>query len=254
MARIYIESLSREYKKKLKNRELTREEVNGIFLTVADNYKRRKKSFMAVSIMLAVIMGLMVVMTLMYKPEGEGLDGNGVLFIIWLQLLFYIVIMFILYYLGMAKVPLQFSSCLKKGYPQLVNEYGFKAIREYAKKAKDENTNPMNEEVNDLSIEEVKRNIDNLACILKIEDTFNLSNYADLIVVGFLEGRICRGDKVYILTGSNGNYIESEIAAIEIGPRQQVNEAANRHVALGIKNGRGMGIKKGMIVFKRATY
>ena len=73
----------------------------------------------------------------------------------------------------------------------------------------------MNEEVNDLSIEEVKRNIDNLACILKIEDTFNLSNYADLIVIGFLEGRICRGDKVYILTGSNGNYIESEIVAMK---------------------------------------
>lgn len=140
----------------------------------------------------------------------------------------------------------------EKGYPHLVSDYGFNAIRNYKKTTNNEMKIAREEIDSDISIDEVKRTIDNLACVYKIEDTFKLSNSADLVVVGFLEGLIRNGDIVYVISGNNGKYTQCQIVGIEIG-RQRVNQAANAFVALCIRNGGALGIQKGMVLFKRTS-
>ena len=81
----------------------------------------------------------------------------------------------LMYYFAMARVPLQFTRCLKIGYPDLASIYGFKAIRQYARKSEHEVS------------EEISKQYP--SCVLRIEDTFSFNNSNDLVVVGNLQGK-----------------------------------------------------------------
>lgn len=232
MARIYVESLSKEYKKKLKNAELTQQEIRGAFEYLATKYYEKKKTLKITAIVMPITFGSMLLIAIIQSLRMGNLDTKVILA---LTLMFVIVGGIIVpgaVYLGISKVPMEFSRYLNKGYPHLVNQYGFKAIKEYAKNLNDE----------------TKRNYD--ACFLRIEDTFELINSDDLVVVGYLKGVIQSGNVVYIGFEVNDNCVKTQVVGIEIGYNQPANQAANRNVALRIKDGKKIGIHKGMVIFR----
>lgn len=130
MGVIYIEGLTNEYKKKIKKRELPLKLIDSIFHSIRDTYHKRKKAMLHVSIMVIAIFLIMDVMVALnqLKTNGLGMDfilGNLVLFPI-------VIIVFVLalcYFLCVSRIPRQFNKCLKIGYPELIDQYGYDAIK-----------------------------------------------------------------------------------------------------------------------------
>jgi len=238
---VYFESLSSEYKKKLKKRELTRAEVKSLFQYLAIKYKERKRRFEIFTVIFLALCVAFSSMSLIHTARQGKFDIEMGVFLVSIWVLISIISFPLMYYFAMARVPLQFTRCLKIGYPDLASIYGFKAIRQYARKSEHEVS------------EEISKQYP--SCVLRIEDTFSFNNSNDLVVVGNLQGKIQRGDVVYVSLEYENYSIETqiiaiEIIAIEIAYNTPANEAVNRKVALRIKEGRKYGVKKGMMVYK----
>ena len=141
----------------------------------------------------------------------------------------------------MAKVPMQFSGCLKTGYPELTNKYNFEAIRNYT----NEDTNEYARKSSSTTSEIQSSNI------LIIEDAFNLVKNNDIVVVGYLQGTMRADDVINNASEKEeeDTYITTKIVSIETTPQRPAKEASNCNVGLRIKDGKSYNIKKGMVIF-----
>lgn len=242
MARIYYESLSREYKKKLKKRELPEKTVKSLFITIAKRYNEKKKAMKLAYIICTGSFLLVGSMGFIKLTQDEGLKLSSFGLFVALPLLSLIFILGLTYYLGVAKVPMEYTRALKRGYPELVDKYSFKAIRNY-------NDREANEYATKSSETPPKIHSSNA---LVIEDTFNLLRSTDIVVVGYLQGTMAAGDMINIASEKQqeGNYIKTKIVSIEVPSQKAAIEASNCNVALRIKDGKGYNIKKGMVIFK----
>ncbi|PJI07825.1 MULTISPECIES: hypothetical protein [Clostridium] len=125
MGVLYIEGLSDEYKKKIKKRELSLKSIDSIFHSIKDTYHQRKKGMLCASIMLTAIFLIMDVMTALNELKTNQLNMSTLVFPI-------VIIPFILalcYFLCVSRIPRQFNKCLKIGYPELMDQYGYDAIK-----------------------------------------------------------------------------------------------------------------------------
>lgn len=242
MTSIYYESLSREYKKKLKKRELPEESVKSLFISIARRYNEKKKGMKLASVICISSFLLLGIMWVVKKIQDGDLNISLFGFSIILPLLILLFILVLTYYLAMAKVPMQFFSCLKRGYPELAEKYNFEAIRNYI----DEETNEYATKSSENPPEIQSSNS------LVIEDTFDLGRSTDIVVVGYLEGTMVAGDAINIASENvqEENYIKTKIVSIEVACQEPAKEASNCNVALRIKDGKGYNIKKGMVIFK----
>lgn len=130
MAVLYTESLSDECKNKLKNRQMSQESIDHIFHLIKDIYHKRKKAMLHMSIMITAMFLIMDVMVAYNKIKTSKLDMNFTLKVLVLFPIIIIpLILGICYYICLARVPRQFSKCLKIGYPELIDQYGYDAIK-----------------------------------------------------------------------------------------------------------------------------
>ena len=119
------EKLPRYTLKSIKSGGYTKEELDIICKIVKDDYTRYKKGFKAAAVMLFFINSLILLM--------EFYQGLPVEFLIDTLILFTVIytVMFILIYVQKVnKIRKTFLKAVKKGYPELYNEYEDK-LHEY---------------------------------------------------------------------------------------------------------------------------
>lgn len=112
------EKLPRYTLKSIKSGGYTKEELDIICKIVKDDYTRYKKGFKAAAVMLFFINSLILLM--------EFYQGLPVEFLIDTLILFTVIytVMFILIYVQKVnKIRKTFLKAVKKGYPELYNEY-----------------------------------------------------------------------------------------------------------------------------------
>ena len=112
------EKLPRYTLKSIKSGGYTKEELDIICKLVKDDYTRYKKGFKAAAVMLFFINSLILLM--------EFYQGLPVEFLIDTLILFTVIytVMFILIYVQKVnKIRKTFLKAVKKGYPELYNEY-----------------------------------------------------------------------------------------------------------------------------------
>lgn len=232
MARIYIESLNAEYREKLCARKLTRETIDSLASSVSRKYQQKKQAFKRVMVFMMAATVLMAFMMLL-SPNAGGGSMKAIVFSLAAVLVMEILILAAVYHGVVTKVPRQFAQCLRKGYPELEMEYGYKQI--------------IGGSLAD------KKNPQQFDFSLKIEDVFRLKNSEDVVVVGFAHGLIARGNSVFILNkdASSPKRAGAVVAAIEKGNWEPAMQAADCNVALRIQKGAEFILTPGMYIYRQ---
>ncbi len=87
--------------------------------------------------------------------------------------------------------------------------------------------------------------------LLGVLDVFQITDSADLVVVGMLRGTLSVGERVNISNpgDDDGLVFATTVAMIENGPQSQVKTASNCQVALRLENGKQHPFKIGSVVY-----
>ena len=231
MARIYIESLEEEYRKKLCERKLTRETIDSLAGSISKKYLLQRRALKRVAVLLAVVTILMAAMSF-FSPAARSGNMGAIVFSFAFVIVLEILILAGTYYVIVTRVPRQFSQCLQKGYPELMMEYGY-------------------EQILSGSLAE-RQGTRQLPLSLRIEDTFKLKNSEDIVVVGFVHGLIERGNPVMIVDRNDPSKepAVAVVRAIEKADRKAVAQAADCNVALRIQKGAQLGLVPGMYLYR----
>lgn len=228
MARVYIESLAKEYRDKLKNRELSKASIETLFNSISEKYHLRRTRVLYFLIILCVLVLFMNASTLMMIQKPITLQM--VCYIVLMPSVAVIAIIFLVYYICVTRVPKQFSKCLGIGYPELVMQYGYEAIK-HAKGKPVAGNHPR--------------------FVLSVQDTFHLKDSNDLVVVGRAQGTIACGMEVFLSETADRTSTQHKvrITGIETGPGKAAKEAADCHVALRVEKGNFYEIKVGSVLY-----
>ena len=144
------------------------------------------------------------------------------------------VLILVLAYVAVCRVPRQFSKCLKAGYPELVIKYGY-------------------EQIVSGSLAEPKPSRQ-LPFSMGIEDIFRLQDSDDIVVVGFVHGLIRKGNAVHIIDKNDPSkgHAVTVVSAIELTNKKKVLEAADCMAALRLKDGTkiNMNLVPGMYLYR----
>ena len=112
------EKLPRYTLKSIKSGGYTKEELDIICKIVKDDYTRYKKGFKAAAVMLFFINSLILLMELYQGLPVEFLIDTLILFTV-----IYTVMFILIYVQKVNKIRKTFLKAVKKGYPELYNEY-----------------------------------------------------------------------------------------------------------------------------------
>lgn len=229
MARIHIESLSKEYRDKLKNRELSKASIESLFYSISEKYYLRRTKSLYLVIILCVLALFMNISTLLMTKQEINLPF--IFFVVLLPSIAISGIVFFVYHIAVLRVPKQFAKCLEIGYPELVMQYGYEAIKNAKKTSKPSNQPRF---------------------VLSVQDTFHLKDCNDLVVVGFAQGIISYGTEVFLseTMDRTAEQHKVRITAIETGPGKSVKEASDCHVALRVAKGNFYNIKEGSVLYR----
>lgn len=128
--KIYVESLPKEYREKLRERKLTREAVDRLAGQVSEKYLLKKRAFKRAVLICAVSSIVLFVLTLItaFKSGGCGGSITAILFSCMSVAVMEILILAGVYYGAVTRTPRQFAKCLQKGYPELVMSHGYERI------------------------------------------------------------------------------------------------------------------------------
>jgi len=231
MPRIYVENLSAEYRRKLSTGQLTEKTIESLAGEVSDKYAMHRRSFrLAVYICLGISV-LMVVLTLI-SPKGRSQDPMSMVYAFGFTFLAEALVLAITYRLAVTWVPHQFDRCLHKGYPQLVEQYGYTRLVEGS-----------------LSTARWSRQ---LPFSMQVEDVFKLRDSDDVVVVGYAHGLITRGNAVMI-TEKDDPAKERGVAIVTALEKRKkpVAEAADCNVALQLHQGASLGVTAGMYLYRK---
>lgn len=228
MARLYIESLSKEYCNKLKNRQLSKTSIEQLFRTISEKYHLRRKRMLPLMIIVSVLMLFMGGSTLMMMQHEITVQMVGYVFL--LPCFVTVALIVFVYHISVLRVPKQFAKYLEIGYPELVMQYGMEAIKN-AKKMPYPDNHPH--------------------FVLSVRDVFHLKEGNDLIVAGVAQGMITCGQEVFLSETADRTSAQHKvrITGIETGPGKAAKQAADCHVALKIEKGNFYEIKAGSVLY-----
>jgi len=231
MATIYLENLPEEYRRKLCARELSRETIDRLAVSVNEKYLLRKRTFGRVAVGLLVLTILMAVLTL-FAPAARRGNMAVEMGAFGFTLLVEIPILAAVYFLAVTRVPRQFAKCLKKGYPELEIEYGYEQIcsGSFAN----------------------GRGARSPSFSMQIEDVFPLKGSADIVAVGFAHGLIVRGNSAFTAGGDDPSEKRGcvIVSAVEKADGKPAVQAADCRVALRIRKGAELGLAPGMYLHR----
>lgn len=123
-----IETLPIHYREKLKNRQMTLEEIDILFNSIRHKYHKRKKLTLIMPILIIVMFLLRTIPTLIKILQNQKVQ-------MFLTILYAVMaiamstVSFILLYNISVIVPKQFDNYLRMGYPELISRYGYRAIK-----------------------------------------------------------------------------------------------------------------------------
>ena len=227
MVSIYIESLSKEYQRKLRERKLELQTIESLAASIS-----KKRALKKAALLCAIITILLAVMTVLAPTASAG--SRATMIFAFLIVILMEVLILVLAYVAVCRVPRQFSKCLKAGYPELVIKYGYEQI------------------VNG-SLAEPKPSRQ-LPFSMGIEDIFRLQDSDDIVVVGFVHGLIRKGNAVHIIDKNDPSkgHAVTVVSAIELTNKKKVLEAADCMAALRLKDGTkiNMNLVPGMYLYR----
>jgi hypothetical protein len=228
MARIYLENLPEEYRRKLCARQLTRETIDALACSVSEKCQLRRRGFRRAAILCTGAAVLVAVLTALSPAAG------GAAALLWsfaAMVLMEALILAALYFLAVTRVPRQFVRCLKEGYPELEMVYAY-------------------EQLVDGTLAKKKRS-QQLPFSLRIEDVFRLNGSGDIVVAGFAHGLIERGNSVWIIDRDDParERVCAIVTAIEKNGKGAA-QAADCAAALRIRKGAELGLAPGMELYR----
>lgn len=230
MTRIYVESLSKEYCNKLKNRQLSKTSIESLFDSISKKYHQRRKMMFFLTIMVCVVMLFMSISTLM-MTHPENITPLFAGCVILLPCLATVAILVFVYFIAVSRVPKQFDRYLKIGYPEMVIQYGYEAMKNAKKASRQSTTRPR--------------------FVLSVTEVFHLKEGNDLIVMGLTQGTIVCGMEVFLseTTERTATQHKVRITGIETGSGKSASQASDCHVALRIEKGNFYNIKQGSVLY-----
>ncbi len=233
IGKIYVESLSKEYRKKLCERALTKGTIDRLAREVSEKFLRHRKAFRR-AVILYTAAALLMAMTFLSPAASAGSVKAAVISLGCLAAMG-IVIFTTIYYAVVTRIPRQFAKCLKAGYPELEMLYGYEMI--ISGKAAAE------------------RPSQQLPFSMQIEDVFKLENSGNIVVTGFVHGLIVKGRSVFI-TDKNDPHrgqIAAVVGRIETEGGKPAIQAADCHAALEIVDGKSYDLRAGMYLYRERS-
>lgn len=233
-AKIYLQTLSKEYRNKLCQGTLAKGSVNSLAVSISRNYQQQKHRLLlaaAICVILTIAMAVLGCLSPASPSGNQPVFLQACAFVLFFELILFPSI----YYLIVTRIPRQFARCLEKGYPELAMTYGYESIISGAL------VQPFS------SLQ--------LPFSLYIEDTFELRNSRDMVVTGFAHGLIKKGFSVYLIDKEDPSRKRkvSIVTRIETSPDISVSEAADCHVALRLQNGKDLAPIPGMYLYRQNT-
>lgn len=233
IAKIHLDSLSKEYQKKLSERKLTYETIFELAVSISQKYMLQKRLIIRIGLISTVMICAMGIMGI-FSPAAA--KGNPTIILLSCVVAYFLdlCILFFLYFIAITRIPRQFSSCLKKGYPELSMAFGYETI--------------------------VSGSLSSSSCqlpfSLMIEDIFNLQGCNDVIVTGFVHGLIRKNCSVYLLSkdSSPAKHLVSIVTRIEIAPGTTACEVADCRAALQLQNGKKLNLRRGMYLYRQDPF
>ena len=117
MATIYYNTLNRDFKKALKNKTFSNEDLRKVFEKIKTENNKKKKTINIVMIALLVLMVIMMFPTIINSNNPDMTK-----FMIKFMIPIYILIYAIVYITQIGILKLQFNQAIKKNYPDLADE------------------------------------------------------------------------------------------------------------------------------------
>lgn len=228
---IRLESLPKEYREKLRARELTRETIDSLAGSISKKYQAQKRAFTTVAIILPAATILMAVLSL-FAPAANAQTMPVVFGAVAFTVVAEIGILAVVYYGALVRVPRQFAASLKEGYPELTSVYGYEQLLNGS-----------------LAGKKASRQ---LPFSLEVEDTFNLKDSEDVVAVGFAHGLIERGNSVFIIDKNDPSHERAcgIVSGIEKTGSEPVSQAADCKVGLRIQKGARLGVVPGVYLYR----
>lgn len=230
IAKIRLESLSKEYRKKLSERKLTQETIHELAVSISRKYLLQRRLIIIIAVISAVLSCLMALLGISSPSAARG-NRTVILFSCAIAFLLELFLLFFLYFAAVTRIPRQFSRCLKKGYPELSNVYGYEIL-----------------------LSGILADASHQAPFsLIVENTIPLQNSRDIVVTGFAHGLIRKNCSVYISgkAGSGEELKTTLVTGIETAPAVSVREASDCPVALRLQNGKDLSLQPGMYLYRK---
>lgn len=232
IVKIPFPSLPKEYRKKLIERKLTKDTLQQLAISISKIYVLQKRRLKIIAIAGPALTIIMVLLSLL-SPAASHINQTVYFLCCAVAILFEIILLIIIHYVWISRIPRQFSNALKKGYPELTAVYGYSAI-----------------------IDGTLANFDasqQFPFSLYIEEVFQVKNSADIIVTGFAHGLIKKNCSVFI-TGEAALSQKTKaalITGIEISSGKSSLTACDCMAALLVRNGKSFNLKPGMWLYRK---
>ena len=234
VVKIQVESLSKEYRKKLCERTLTKGTVERLAKEVSEKYLLQRKAFRRAVLLYAVIVILLAVMTFLSPAAVKG-SMTAVIVSLGFLAALGIMIFWAVYFAVVMRIPRQFARCLKRGYPELEMLYGYEMI--ISGKAA------------------VERKTQQLPFSMQIEDVFRLQDSDNIIVAGFAHGLIAKGNSVFLIDKNDPHRRKAAaiVNRIETNGGKPAAQALDCYAALEIIDGGKYDLRGGMYLYGEHT-
>ena len=234
VVKIQVESLSKEYRKKLCERTLTKGTVERLAKEVSEKYLLQRKAFRRAVLLYAVIVILLAVMTFLSPAAVKG-SMTAVIVSLGFLAALGIMIFWAVYFAVVMRIPRQFVRCLKRGYPELEMLYGYEMI--ISGKAA------------------VERKTQQLPFSMQIEDVFRLQDSDNIIVAGFAHGLIAKGNSVFLIDKNDPHRRKAAaiVNRIETNGGKPAAQALDCYAALEIIDGGKYDLRAGMYLYREHT-
>mgnify|MGYP005801433243 CR=1 FL=1 len=232
--KIQVESLPKEYRKKLCERTLTKGTVERLAKEVSEKYLLQRKAFRRAVLLYAVIVILLAVMTFLSPAAVKG-SMTAVIVSLGFLAALGIMIFWAVYFAVVMRIPRQFVRCLKRGYPELEMLYGYEMI--ISGKAA------------------VERKTQQLPFSMQIEDVFRLQDSDNIVVAGFAHGLIAKGNSVFLIDKNDSHRRKAAaiVNRIEIEGGKPAAQALDCYAALEIIDGGKYDLRAGMYLYREHT-
>ena len=194
----------------------------------------QRKAFRRTVLLYAVIVILLAAMTFLSPAAVKG-SVTAVIVSLGFLAALGIMIFSAVYFAVVTRIPRQFARCLKKGYPELEMLYGYEMI--ISGKAA------------------VERKTQQMPFSMQIEDVFRLQDSDNIIVTGFANGMIAKGNSVFMIDKNDPHRRKAAaiVNRIETDGGKPAAQALDCYAALEIIDGGKYDLRAGMYLYREHT-